>query len=58
MCGISAVEAEKDNQCVLILWEKIIESSFPLAIASSREATAGYGKKVPVSRRSRMSSCQ
>ena len=31
----------------MIIWEKIIGSSFPLAIASSREATAGYGKKAP-----------
>ena len=58
MCGISTVEVEKDNQMCFVLWEKIIGSSFPLAIASSREATVGYGKKAPVSRRSRMSSCQ
>ena len=40
------------TKCILIIWEKIIESSFPLAIASSREATTGYGKqKAPESRR-------
>ena len=34
------------------------KKGFPLAMASSREATTGYGKKAPESRRSRMSSCQ